>query len=114
MKKIAIAVKENGKKVEHFGICEYFIVYNYDEKNHDAEYDNVIFSSKDHNKNGEEWEKSADAIKNCDIVICEKMGLVAKTEVKKMGIKIIESEGLIEDVIDNFIKTETKKENIIL
>ncbi|OED30640.1 NifB/NifX family molybdenum-iron cluster-binding protein [Methanosphaera sp. WGK6] len=114
MKKIAIAVKENGKKVEHFGICEYFIVYNYDEKKHNVEYNNVIFSSKDHGTNGEEWEKSADAIKNCDIVICEKIGLVAKNEVKEMGIKIIESEGLIEDILDDFIKTETKKENIIL
>ena len=29
MKKIAVAVKDTGKKVEHFGICEYFLVYNY-------------------------------------------------------------------------------------
>ena len=64
MKKIAIAVKENGKKVEHFGICEYFIIYNYNERTRDVEYKNVIFSSKDHEKHDKKWKKSADAIEN--------------------------------------------------
>lgn len=112
MKKIAIAVKDNGKKVEHFGICEYFIIYNYDETEHEMEYDNVIFSSKDHRKNGEEWEKSADAINDCDMVICEKIGLVAKTEVEKRGLKIIEKSGYVESVLDDFLTTEIKKDNI--
>ncbi len=114
MKKLAIALKNNGKKVEHFGKCEYFIVYNYDENKDQAEYDSVIFSSKDHERNHEEWEKSADSIKECDIVICEKIGLVAKTEVNNMGIKVIESQGAIEDVLDNFIQTQKNKKNIIL
>lgn len=114
MKKIAIAVKENGKKVEHFGICEYFIIYDYNEKTHYVEYNNVIFSSKDHDKNNEEWKKSADAIDGCDILICEKIGMVAKVEVEKMGIKIIEDEGTTENVLDNFINIETKKQDIKL
>lgn len=114
MKKIAVAVKDNGKKLEHFGICEYFIVYDYDEKDHNIEYNNVIFSSKDHNPNSEEWEKSADSIKKCDIVFCEKIGLKAKSEVELMGIKVIEEEGSVEEVLDKFIEIETKKDNIIL
>lgn len=113
MKKIAVAVKSNGKKVEHFGICEYFVVYNYDEDDHTIEYDNIIFSSKDHNPNSEEWEKSADSIKNCDIVICEKIGLIAKAEVEMMDIKVIEEEGLVEDILDKFISVETKKDEIL-
>lgn len=114
MKKIAIAVKENGKKVEHFGICEYFIIYDYDEQTHNVAYKDVIFSSKSHDKNSEEWEKSADAIDGCDILICEKIGLVAKTEVKKRGIKILEDEGNTEELLDKFIKIETNKNNIKL
>lgn len=114
MKKIGVAVKENGKRLEHFGICEYFVLYNYDEDSHNIEYENILFSSKDHRQEGEEWEKSADTIKDCDIVICEKIGLVARAEVEKMGIKIIESEGLVENVLDDFINREIKKSRIRL
>ena len=114
MKKIGVAVKENGKRLEHFGISEYFIVYNYNEKNHNIEYDNIIFSLKDHRPEGEEWEKSADSIKECDIVICEKIGMVARAEVERMGIKVIESEGLVEDVLDDFINVQIKKDKIKL
>jgi predicted Fe-Mo cluster-binding NifX family protein len=114
MKKIGVAVKENGKRLEHFGICEYFIIYNYNEKNYNIEYDNIVFSLKDHRPDNEEWEKSADSIKDCDIVICEKIGMVAKAEVERMGIKVIESEGLVEDVLDNFINIQIKKDKIKL
>lgn len=113
MKKIAVAVKDNGKRTEHFGISEYFIVYDYDEKSHRVEYNNVIFSSKNRNSQ-EEWEKSADAIKDCDIVICEKIGMKAKVEVEMMDIKVIEEEGPVEDILDNFLNVETKKDKIIL
>lgn len=114
MKKIGVAVKENGKRLEHFGICEYFLVYNYDEKTFDIEYDNIIFSLKDRRPNNEEWEKSADAVKDCDIVICERIGMVARAEVERMGLKIIEEEGLVEEVLDNFINIEKKKASIKL
>ena len=114
MKKIGVAVKENGKRLEHFGVCEYFIVYNYNETSHDIEYDNIIFSSKDHRPDTEEWEKSADSIKDCDIVICEKIGFVAKAEVERMGIKVIESEGLVESALDDFINVQIKRDNIKL
>ncbi|MBE6493096.1 MAG: dinitrogenase iron-molybdenum cofactor biosynthesis protein [Methanosphaera stadtmanae] len=112
MKKIAVSSKENGK-VEHFGKCEYFLIYNYDENTHTIEYENVIVSSKDYNGT-EEWEKSANAIEGCDIVICEKIGMVAKANVELMGMKVIEDEGTVENVLDNFIKIETNKNNIIL
>ncbi|RAP51698.1 MAG: hypothetical protein BZ138_04635 [Methanosphaera sp. rholeuAM270] len=112
MKKIGVAIKDNGKRLEHFGICEYFIIYNYNESDSSMEYENVIFSSKDHRPNGEEWEKSADAIKDCDIVICEKIGLVARAEIERMGIKIIESEGSVEKVLDKFISSNNKQKNI--
>lgn len=114
MEKIAIAVRENGKKVEHFGKCEYFIIYKYDEKTHDIEYNNVIYSSKSHDTDNEEWEKSADSIDGVNIVICEKIGLKAKAEVERRGIKVIESEGFIEDILDDFINKEIKKDKVIL
>ncbi|RAP44752.1 MAG: hypothetical protein BZ135_07690 [Methanosphaera sp. rholeuAM6] len=112
MKRIGVAVKENGKRLEHFGISEYFIVYKYNEKNHNIQYDNIIFSLKDHRPDSEEWEKSADSIKDCDIVICEKIGVVAKAEVERRGIKVIESEGLVEEALDDFINVQKRKEKI--
>lgn len=114
MKTIGVAVKENGKRLEHFGICEYFIIYNYDEKKHNIEYANIVFSSKDHRPEGEEWEKSADSIKDCDIVICEKIGLVARAEVERMGIKVIESDTSVESALDDFINIQIKKDRIKL
>ena len=113
MKKIAVAVKDNGKKVEHFGICEYFIVYDYNEDNYNIEYNNIIFSSKDHKSDSEEWEKSADSIKDCDVVICEKIGPIAKSEVEMMDIKVIEEDGTVEDILDKFILIEKNKDKIL-
>ncbi|MCD7781166.1 MAG: hypothetical protein LUG89_00480 [Methanosphaera sp.] len=114
MKKIAVAVKDNGKKLEHFGICEYFLIYNYDPNTHNIEYNNVIFSSKDHDKNHEEWEKSADAIDSCDILICQQIGLSAKSEVENRNIKVIESNKSTEDALDNYINKQIKKDDIII
>ena len=114
MKKIGVAVKENGKRLEHFGISEYFVIYNYNEKTYDIEYDNIVFSLKDHRSDSEEWEKSAHAIKDCDIIFCEKIGMVARAEVERMGLKVIEDEGLVEEVLDRYITLEKKKASIKL
>lgn len=112
--KIGVAVKENGKRLEHFGVCEYFIFYDYNPETYHIEYENVVFSSKDHRADVEEWEKSAEVVKNCDIVICERIGLVAKSELERMNIKVMESEGLVEDVLDEFIAIEKKKDSVKL
>lgn len=103
--KIAVAVKDNGVKVGHFGTSESFIVYNYDKKSGNIEYDNLIFSPKDHTS-PEEWEKSADAIDGCDVVICEKIGVVPKGQMKHKGVEVIEDEGSIDEVLDNFLKNQ--------
>ncbi|RAP47625.1 MAG: hypothetical protein BZ136_06030 [Methanosphaera sp. rholeuAM74] len=113
MKKIAVAVKDNGKKLEHFGVCEIFIVYDYDDGTHIVEYSDIVYSSKDRH-GSEEWEKSADSISECDIVICEKIGLKAKAEVEARGIKVIETDGSIEEVLDNFIDSEIRKSSVVL
>ena len=73
----------------------------------------IIFSSKNHKQDNEEWEKSADSIKNCDIVICEKIGPIAKAEVEMMDIKVIVEEGEVEDVLDRFIQIERNKGKIL-
>lgn len=104
MSKIAIAVKDNGIKVGHFGTSENFVVYNYDENTGDIEYDTIIISLKNRTKDSEEWEKSADAIDGCDIVICEQIGVVPKVNLKEHGVEVIEDSGSIEDVLDNFLK----------
>ena len=114
MKKIGVAVKENGKKLEHFGVCEYFIIYTFNEESYDIEYDDIVFSFKDHRPDVEEWDKSLDAVKNCDIVFCECIGLAAKAEVERRGIKVIEDKGLVEEVLDRFLYGQKKKDSIKL
>lgn len=102
MKKIAIAVKDNGVKVGHFGTSESFILYDYDENTGDIVYDRVVISPKNH-ASSEEWEKSADAIGMCDVVICEKIGVVPKVQLEEKGFEVIEDQGSIEDVLDSFL-----------
>ncbi len=113
MKKIAVALKENGKKLEHFGICEYFVIYKYNEDANTIEYDNVVFSSKNRDEKNQ-WEKSADSIRDCDIIICEQIGMSAKVEVEKRGFKVIQDKGNIESVLDKFLEIQEKKHNLIL
>lgn len=105
MKKIVIAVKDNGVKVGHFGTSENFIVYDYDENTGNISYDTLIISPKNRTSS-EEWEKSADAIDMCDIIICEKIGVVPKVQLKECGFEVIEDSGLIEEVLDNFLNSQ--------
>ena len=56
MEKIAVAVRDNGNKVGHFGKSENFVIYNYDKKTGKIEFNDVVISLKNR-KDEEEWEK---------------------------------------------------------
>lgn len=98
--KIAVATS-NGEDVDHFGKAQEFIIYEFDEENV-----NFIEKRESTKVKGEkhQWQKSLDAIKDCDIVICAQAGLKGKFGLKNAGIKLVEDEGKIEDVLDRFVK----------
>jgi predicted Fe-Mo cluster-binding NifX family protein len=98
--KIAVATS-NGKDVDHFGKAQEFMIYEFDE-------DNMTFIEKRESPKikGEkhQWQKSLDVIDDSEIVICAQAGLKGKFGLKNAGIKIVEDEGPIEDVLERYVK----------
>ncbi|MBI5681553.1 MAG: dinitrogenase iron-molybdenum cofactor biosynthesis protein [Methanobacterium sp.] len=97
--KIAVATS-NGKDVDHFGKAQEFKIYEFDANNV-----NFIEKRESPKVKGEkhQWQKSLDTINDCDVIICVQAGLKGKFGLKNAGIKIVEDEGLIGEVLERFI-----------
>ncbi len=97
--KIAVA-SSNGEDVDHFGKAQAFMIYEFDEEN-------VHFIEKRESTKikGEkhQWQKSLDDIGDCEVVICAQAGLKGKFGLKNAGIKLVEDEGSVDEVLDRFI-----------
>lgn len=97
--KIAVATS-NSKDVDHFGKAQGFMIYKFDEEN-------MVFIEKRDSKKikGEkhQWQKSLDAVKDCEVVICAQAGLKGKIGLKNAGIKLVEDEGTVEEVIERYV-----------
>lgn len=97
--KIAVATS-NDKGVEHFGKAQGFMIYEFDGEN-------VTFIEKRDSPKipGEkhQWQKSLNVIGDCEVVICSQAGLKGKVGLKNAGIKLMEDEGTIEEVLDRYI-----------
>jgi len=98
--KIAIATS-NFKDVDHFGKAQKFMIYEFHEENM------VFIEKRDSKKIKDEkhqWQKSLDAVKDCEVVICAKAGLKGKIGLKNAGIKLVEDEGTVEEVIERYVR----------
>ena len=97
--RIAVATS-NGKDVDHFGKAQGFMIYEFDEKNM-----NFIEKRESPKIKGEkhQWQKSLDVIGDCEVVICVQAGLKGKFGIKNAGIKLIEDEGTIDEVLERFV-----------
>jgi len=97
--KIAIATS-NFKDVDHFGKAQKFMIYEFHEEN-------MVFIEKRDSKKikGEkhQWQKSLDAVKDCEVVICAQSGLKGKISLKNTGIKLVEYESTVEEVIEMYV-----------
>ncbi|WP_414469556.1 NifB/NifX family molybdenum-iron cluster-binding protein [Methanobacterium sp. ACI-7] len=96
--KIAIATS-NGKDVDHFGRAQGFMIYDFDEENM-----NFIEKRDSPKVEGEkhQWKKSLNVIEDCEIVICAQAGLKGKHGLKEAGIKLVEDEGSLEEVLERY------------
>lgn len=97
--KIAAATS-NCKDVDHFGKAQKFMIYEFDEENM------VFIEKRDSRKiKGEkhQWQKSLDVIKDCKVVICAQAGLKGKFGLKNAGIKLVEDEGTIDEVLERYV-----------
>jgi predicted Fe-Mo cluster-binding NifX family protein len=60
-------------------------------------------------KNPEEkhqWGKSLKIIRDCEVVICVQAGIKARLGLKKAGIKLLEDEGPVNEVLERYLKHE--------
>jgi len=97
--KIAVATS-NGEDVDHFGKAQEFLIYEFDGENM-----NFIEKRESSKIKGEkhQWQKSLDVINDCEVVICAQAGLKGKFGLKNAGIKLVEDEGSIGEVLERFV-----------
>lgn len=97
--KIAVATS-NDKDVDHFGKAQSFMIYEFDEENA-----NFIEKRESTKTRGEkhQWQKSLNVIEDCEVVICAQAGLRGKFGLKNAGIKLVEDEGSVDEVIERYV-----------
>ncbi len=97
--KIAVATSD-GKDVDHFGKAQEFMIYEFDKENM-----NFIEKRESPKIKGEkhQWEKSLKTIEDCDVIICVQAGLKGKFGIKNAGVKLVEDEGSIEEVLGRYV-----------
>ncbi len=98
--KIAVASSDDGKVTEHFGKAQKFLIYEFDGETTE------FLETRESKKNpGEkhQWGKSLNVIEDCEIIICLQIGINAKPGLKKMGKKVVEEEGTVEEVLERFV-----------
>jgi len=101
--RIAIA-SSDGKNVDlHFGKARSICIFDFDE-----EKDNKIFLERRtvEIEEGErhQWMKTLDAIRDCDVVICVQAGFKSKFGIEEAGLKLVEDEGPLDEVINRYIE----------
>jgi len=97
--KIAVATS-NGKDVEHFGKAQEFMIYEFDEEKVDfiEKRESTKIKGEKH-----QWQKSLNVIEDCEVVICAQAGLKGKFGLKNAGIKLVEDEGSVDEVIERYV-----------
>lgn len=98
--RIAVATTDN-INADHFGRTEGFAIYQWEE----GELDFVDYRET-HVTPGEkhQWNKSLSVLEDCEVIIVAQAGLKAKYGIKQAGLKLVEEEGTVEDVLANYIK----------
>lgn len=99
--KIAIA-SSNGEDVDlHFGKASSLYIYDYDDETEDLEFiekrEVEIEEDERH-----QWSKILAVIWDCDLVVCVQTGVKSKIGIKEAGLKVLEDEGSIDDVLKRY------------
>lgn len=97
--KIAVASSDNEKFTEHFGKAQKFLIYKFDGENVEFL---EIRESKKNPREKHQWGKSLKVTEDCEVIICLQIGINAKPGLKKLGKKVFEDEGTVEEVLERF------------
>ncbi len=105
-----IAIASTDKlNVDHFGRALGFFVYLWEGKDPEmVEYrETNINPQKKH-----QWAEGLSKLDDCEVIIVAQAGMKAKYGIKQAGLKLVEDEGTVEEVLEHFIKHEEFMANI--
>jgi predicted Fe-Mo cluster-binding NifX family protein len=100
--RIALA-SSDGKNLDHFGRAQGFSIYQWEgEKAEFVEYrENNINPEAKH-----QWAEGLNILGDCEVIIVAQAGMKAKYGIKKAGLKLVEDDGTVEEVLERFINHE--------
>ncbi|GAA5819253.1 MAG: FeMo cofactor biosynthesis protein [Methanobrevibacter sp. CfCl-M3] len=98
--KIAIA-SSDGENVDlHFGKANSIYIYDFDgEKIEYVEHRTVNIDADEKHQ----WTKVLEAISDCDVIISVQSGFKSRFGIEKAGLKNVDDEGSIEDVLKRYV-----------
>lgn len=98
--KIAIA-SSDGKNVDlHFGKGSSLYIYDFDGKSTKfLEKRTVIINENEKHQ----WKKVLEIIMDCDVIICVQAGFKSKYGIEEAGLKLVEDEGSIDEVLKRYV-----------
>jgi len=101
--RMAVA-SSNGKDVDlHFGKARSICIFDFDEEGNNktfVERRTVEFEPGQKHQ----WMKTLNTIDDCDIVICVQAGFKSKFGIEEAGLKLVEDEGPIDEVLNRYIE----------
>jgi predicted Fe-Mo cluster-binding NifX family protein len=98
--KIAIA-SSDGKNLDlHFGKAKSLYIFDFNGKNEKFLEKRTVEFVEDQKH---QWMKTLKAIEDCDVVICVQAGLKSKCGIEESGIKLVEDEGPVDEVLKRYI-----------
>ncbi|MDR0900777.1 MAG: FeMo cofactor biosynthesis protein [Methanobrevibacter sp.] len=99
--KIAIA-SSDGKNVNlHFGKASSLYIYDFNGETANFLEKRTAIINRDEKH---QWKSVLDKIKDCDIVICVQAGFKSKFGIEEAGLKLVEDEGPIDEVLNSYIE----------
>lgn len=98
--RIAVA-SSDGKNVDlHFSACDHFLIFELQDGLVEFlelwEKPNTII--KEHS---DRWRSACALLEDCDMILCAKIGPEPRSNIEKKDIKVLESQGLIKDNLEN-------------
>jgi len=105
-----IAIASTDKvNADHFGRARGFFVYQWEGN------DPELVEYRETNINPEEkhqWAEGLSKLGDCEVIIAAQAGMNAKYGIKQAGLKLVEDEGTVEEVLERFVKHELFMANI--
>ncbi len=101
--RLAVA-SSDGKNVNlHFGKAKSIFIFDFDEEGN-----NKVFVEKRTVEfvpgQKHQWMKTLNTLSDCDVVICVQAGFKSKFGIEESGLKLVEDEGPIDEVINRYIE----------